>query len=153
MLFLRESVRWLAKKGRNDKALENLIWIRGGKDTEEVRLEFAEILASIENEIRASEGFTYKELLLPVNRLRIAIIVSMQLGTFGLRLQSQELTLIQGVQLTGNTSLAYYTPQIFSSLGAAHLASLLTGCFGIVKVLSCFLFVVSTLQFRQAEPD
>lgn len=39
MLFLRESVRWLAKRGRHEEALQSLIWIRGGEDTEEVRAE------------------------------------------------------------------------------------------------------------------
>jgi MFS family permease len=40
MLLTKESVRWLAKVGRNDEALESLIWVRGG-DTEEVRAEYA----------------------------------------------------------------------------------------------------------------
>jgi len=38
MLFLRESVRWLAKRGRHEDALKSLIWVRGG-DSEEVRQE------------------------------------------------------------------------------------------------------------------
>ena len=39
MLFLKESVRWLAKKGRHDEAMKSLVWIRGGEETEEVRAE------------------------------------------------------------------------------------------------------------------
>lgn len=38
MLFLKESTRWLAKRGRTDEALESLIWIRGG-DSAEVHAE------------------------------------------------------------------------------------------------------------------
>lgn len=38
MFFLKESTRWLAKRGRNEEALESLIWIRGG-DSPEVRAE------------------------------------------------------------------------------------------------------------------
>lgn len=127
MLLVKESVRWLAKKGRNEEALENLIWIRGG-DTPEVRAEFEEILAGLEEEIRATEGVTWRELLLPANRFRVFVIISMQLG----------------VQLTGNTSLAYYAPQIFQSVGAGNSSLLITGFFGVVKVcaVSFFSFVV-----------
>ena len=38
MFFLKESTRWLAKRGRVDEALESLIWVRGG-DSAEVRAE------------------------------------------------------------------------------------------------------------------
>ncbi|KAI9739923.1 MAG: hypothetical protein M1818_004979 [Claussenomyces sp. TS43310] len=146
MIFLKESVRWLAKRGRNEEALANLIWIRGGQDNEEVRIEFNEILAGIEEEIRVSEGLTWRELLLPANRFRIFIVVTMQLGKLGIfnlsnRYERLVTHLAIGVQLTGNTSLAYYTPQVFNSLGAGTSTSLVTGCFGIVKVLSCLLFV------------
>lgn len=52
---------------------------------------FAEILASIEEEERVTGGVTWKELALPVNRMRVFLIIALQIG----------------VQLTGNTSLAY----------------------------------------------
>ena len=39
MIFLKESTRWLVKRGRNDEALKSLIWIRGG-DSPEVRAEY-----------------------------------------------------------------------------------------------------------------
>jgi MFS family permease len=39
MLFLKESVRWLAKKGRHEEAIKSLVWIRGGEETDEVRAE------------------------------------------------------------------------------------------------------------------
>ena len=81
MILVKESPRWLVKRGRNDQALDNLIWVRGG-DSEEVQDEFAEIVAGIEEERRQSEGLTYKELLLPSNRYRIFIVISMQLGMF-----------------------------------------------------------------------
>jgi hypothetical protein len=136
MLLVKESVRWLAKKGRNEEALENLIWIRGG-DTPEVRAEFEEILAGLEEEVRATEGVTWKELLLPANRFRVFVIISMQLG----------------VQLTGNTSLAYYAPQIFKSVGAGNSSLLVTGFFGVVKVsaVSIFsFFIVSRIGRKTA---
>lgn len=57
MLLVKESARWLAKKGRNEEALQTLICVRGG-DTPEVRAEFDEILAGFQEEIRAIERVT-----------------------------------------------------------------------------------------------
>ena len=39
-----------------------------------------EIEVGIEAEIRATEGVTWKELLLPANRYRVFIIVTLQIG-------------------------------------------------------------------------
>jgi len=125
MLLIKESARWLAKRGRNDEPLHSLIWVRG-EDTPEVQAEFSEILMGIKEEIRASEGITYKELLLPANRFRIFIAVTLQLCQ----------------QLTGNTSLAYYAPQIFAAVGAGSSNLLITGFFGIIKVISVLCFQV-----------
>ncbi|KAL2222506.1 hypothetical protein M432DRAFT_672160 [Thermoascus aurantiacus ATCC 26904] len=115
MLLCKESTRWLAKRGRNEEALQSLIWVRGGEDTPEVRQEFDEILAGIEEEVRATEGLTWKELLLPENRYRLFIAIILQIG----------------VQLTGNTSLAYYSPQIFAAVGAGNSSLLISGFFGV----------------------
>jgi sugar porter (SP) family MFS transporter len=131
MVLVKESVRWLAKKGKNEEALSSLIWIRGG-ETAAVRDEFEEILSGVELEIRESEGLTYKELLLPSNRLRLFIAVTIQLCQ----------------QLTGNTSLAYYAPQIFATIGAGNKTLFITGFFGIVKiagVLTFLLFLVDVI--------
>ncbi|CZR64016.1 related to quinate transport protein [Phialocephala subalpina] len=136
MLLVKESVRWLAKKGRNDEAWNNLVWVRGG-DGPEVQAEFEEIQQGLEEEFRATEGVTWKELLLPANRFRVFVIISMQLG----------------VQLTGNTSLAYYAPQIFAAVGAGQSTLLVTGFFGVVKVVavSTFcLFIVGRIGRKTA---
>ncbi|KIM97446.1 hypothetical protein OIDMADRAFT_169245 [Oidiodendron maius Zn] len=136
MLLVKESVRWLAKTGRNEEALQSLIWVRGG-DSPEVQAEFAEIQAGLEEEFRATEGVTWRELLLPANRFRVFIIITMQLG----------------VQLTGNTSLAYYAPQIFAAVGAGNSSLFVTGFFGVVKVVavSTFcLFVVGRVGRKTA---
>ncbi|MCJ1307850.1 hypothetical protein MMC25_001498 [Agyrium rufum] len=126
MLLIPESARWLVKRGSNEKALKSLIWVRGGNNTAEVRAEFAEIIQGIEEEVRATEGVTWRELWLPSNRLRIAIAITLQLCQ----------------QLTGNTSLAYYAPQIFSEIGAGTSNLLITGFFGIVKLISVSTFVI-----------
>ena len=126
MLLIKESARWLAKRGRNEEALDSLIWVRG-EDTPEVQAEFAEILMGIEEEIRATEGVTWREANLPANRYRLFIAVTLQLCQ----------------QLTGNTSLAYYAPQIFAAVGAGTSNLLITGFFGIIKVISVLCFQVT----------
>lgn len=127
MLLIPESCRWLAKRDRVDDALQSLIWIRGG-DSVEVHEEFAEILEGVSEEARATEGVTWRECLLPTNRYRLFLAITIQLNQ----------------QLTGNTSLAYYAPQIFKEVGAGTSSLLVTGFFGIIKVVSVGIFIVST---------
>ncbi|RYP08401.1 hypothetical protein DL765_008800 [Monosporascus sp. GIB2] len=129
MLLTKESTRWLAKKGQRDEALESLIWVRGG-DSPEVEQEFAEILAGIEEEERVTNGVTWRELILPLNRMRVFLIIALQIG----------------VQLTGNTSLAYYAPQVFKLVGAGDSSLLITGFFGVVKVISCLFFLLFLVE-------
>uniref|UniRef100_A0A8H7K6L7 Major facilitator superfamily (MFS) profile domain-containing protein n=1 Tax=Bionectria ochroleuca TaxID=29856 RepID=A0A8H7K6L7_BIOOC len=113
MLLTKESTRWLAQNGRHEEAIASLSWVRGG-ESEEVRKEFEEILSGIKEEDRDREGVNWRELILPINRLRVFLIVALQIG----------------VQLTGNTSMAYYAPQIFSLVGAGQDNLLITGFFG-----------------------
>ena len=130
MLLTKESVRWLVKQGRVDDALDSLVWVRGG-DSDDVRQEFAEILLGVEEEARDKSGVTWRELaLVPTNRHRILLIIALQIG----------------VQLTGNTSLAYYAPQIFSLVGAGQDKLLITGFFGVVKVVSCLFFLLFRVE-------
>ncbi|RDW81214.1 putative MFS sugar transporter [Aspergillus mulundensis] len=124
MATVKESARWLAAKGRKEQAWESLKWVRGGEDTPELQQEFDEIMAGIEEEARVKDSFTWRELLLPANRYRIFIAVTIQLCA----------------QLSGNTSLAYYATQIFSAVGAGSSAKLVTGFFGVVKVVGVSIF-------------
>lgn len=130
MCTVKESARWLATKGKIEKARDALKWVRGGEDTEELQQEFDEILAGIEEEARVKENFTLKELLLPANRYRIFIAITIQLCA----------------QLTGNTSLAYYANQIFATVGAGDSSKLVTGFFGVVKVVGVFIFQLFVLD-------
>lgn len=79
MATVKESARWLAVKGKRDKAWESLKWVRGGEETPELQEEFDEILAGIEEEARVRENFSWRELLLPANRYRIFIAITCQL--------------------------------------------------------------------------
>ncbi|KAF9869847.1 MFS sugar transporter [Colletotrichum karsti] len=153
MLLCKESVRWLAKTGRRDEALESLVWVRGGENKTDVQEEFAEIIASIEEEQGQKEGLTWRELVEPTNRYRIILIISLQIGpsppsplhdTSDYRFR--KLTLASGVQLTGNTSLAYYAPQVFAAVGAGQDNLLITGFFGLVKVVSCLFYLLFLVE-------
>jgi MFS family permease len=69
LLFLRESPRWLMKKGQHKRAAESLAWVRCSRaDSPEIIEELAEIRASIEEELNATEGVTWKECLQKGNR-------------------------------------------------------------------------------------
>lgn len=125
MLLIHESPRWLATKGRSDAAYQSLRWIRGGVDTPEIQAEFQEILAGVQVEIEASEGFKWKELLLPSNRYRMFVAITIQLAQ----------------QLTGNTSLAYYAPQFFALLGTGNKSVFITGFFGLVKIAGVVVYI------------
>ncbi|KAL1900966.1 hypothetical protein Sste5346_002027 [Sporothrix stenoceras] len=129
MLLTKESVRWLAIQKREDEALQSLVWVRG-EDSPAVREEFDEILNSIREEELLTEGYSIKELWLPINRYRVALIIAIQIG----------------VQLTGNTSLAYYAPQVFTAIGAGANNLFFTGFFGVAKVVACALFVLFMIE-------
>ena len=80
----------------------------------------AEILAAIEAEIRVTEGVAWKELLIPANRYRVFIIVTLQIGMSHFPYSVVDLLTTVGVQLTGNTSLAYCECPSFACLDARN---------------------------------
>ena len=74
LFFLKESPRWLTKKGRHQEAAKSLAWVRCATvDDPDVLLELAEVRASIEEELNSTEGVTWKECLQPGSRKRFFI--------------------------------------------------------------------------------
>ncbi|KAF2450549.1 putative MFS sugar transporter [Karstenula rhodostoma CBS 690.94] len=130
MLFTKESTRWLAKVGRHDEALQSLVWVRGGEYSQDIQAEINEINAGIAEEERQTQGVTWKEYTLPANRWRIILVITLQIG----------------VQLTGNTSLAYFAPQFFAAVGAGNNSVLMSGFFGLCKVIACFFFLLFLVE-------
>jgi len=129
LLTVPESPRWLASKGQTEKALKNLAYLRRREpDEDDVRHEMAEIEAAIREEREARQGLGLKEAFFGKGnfiRFVIAIVIFM--------LQ----------QWSGQNSVNYYAPQIFTSIGYTGTSNslLASGIYGIVKVVATCIFV------------
>lgn len=103
---MQESPRWLASKGYVAEAIANLAYLRREPyDSDEVRREFAEIEAAIREEQEARKGLGLKEAFLGKGnfvRFVIAFVIF----------------LLQ--QWSGQNSVGYYAPQIFSSVSLPY---------------------------------
>ncbi len=102
LLFVRESPRYLASRGRTHEALANLAFYRKEHvDSENVRNEMAEIEAQIEEEREARATLGWRDAFFGKgNFIRFVIAF-----TF---------FLLQ--QWAGQNSVGYYAPQIFTSV-------------------------------------
>lgn len=78
-------------------------------------------------ELRATQGFTKRELLEPANRYRLMLGIGMFMGQ----------------QCTGMTALAYFGPQFFKLIaGSDNQQSLLiTGLFGAEKFVTVTIYI------------
>jgi len=129
LLFVQESPRYLASRGRTHEALANLAFYRKEHvDSEDVRNEMAEIEAQIEEEREARATLGWRDAFFGKgNFIRFVIAF-----TF---------FLLQ--QWAGQNSVGYYAPQIFTSIGftGATNSLLASGIYGVVKVVATALFV------------
>ncbi|KAK2614731.1 hypothetical protein N8I77_001536 [Diaporthe amygdali] len=126
MLTLKESTRWLTKKGRHEEAFESLKWIRAD-DSQAVIDEMEDIRLGVEMEARATEGFHVTELLQGDNFKRVFT----------------GFAIFAAQQATGATAFAYFGPQYFKILvGSGNKDLLLTAIFGAIKVVACGFFVL-----------
>ncbi len=115
MVFLPETPRWYAQRGRLELARGVLVRIRG---TQQVDPEFDEIQATLQH---AHEGSRLSDVLLP--EFRPALIIGIGLAVFQ--------------QITGINTVIYYAPTIIQSAGipSASGAILATAGIGLVNVL------------------
>ncbi|GAW26386.1 putative mfs quinate transporter [Rosellinia necatrix] len=126
MFTLPESTRWLTKKGRHAEAWESLQWIRADSSQATID-EMQEIRAGVESEVRATEGFQFKELLQRENFRRVVAAFAV----------------FTAQQATGATAFAYFGPQYFKLIvGSGDRSLLVTAIFGAVKVVACGVFVL-----------
>ncbi|CZR56988.1 related to quinate transport protein [Phialocephala subalpina] len=126
MFTLKESTRWLTKKGRHNEAWESLKWIRADESQATID-EMEEIRMGVEMEQRATEGLRPKELLERSNLTRLLTSAAV----------------FTAQQATGATAFAYFGPQYFKLLvGGGSKDLLLTAIFGAIKVAACLFFVL-----------
>jgi sugar porter (SP) family MFS transporter len=119
MIFLPDTPRWYASKGKWDKASQVLEEIAGPQKEKEISL--------IRRAIESSQNASIKELFGP--KLRVALIVGMGLAIFQ--------------QLIGINTIIYYAPTIFGYAGftSATGSILATGVVGAVNVVSTLIVI------------
>ncbi len=90
--------------------------------------ELAEIKAATEEEVAATEGVTWKEVLHKGNRNRFLLAFALMLWQ----------------QFTGTNSIGYYAPQIFQTVGlsGANTSLFATGVYGTVKIITTGIFLL-----------
>ncbi|KAG6372455.1 general substrate transporter [Boletus reticuloceps] len=141
LFTVKESPRWLASKGHIDEALKTLAYLRKEHhSSSSVRHEMAEIEAAINEEREARQGLGIREAFFGKgNLIRFVIAI------FIFFLQ----------QWSGQNSVGYYAPQIFSSIGySGTLNSLLaSGIYGIVKVIATIIFVFLLVDSLGRKPS
>lgn len=117
-----ESPQWLAIKGREIEAKQNLIKISESK--EEAELRYTEIMRSVSSSTkRIDEESVWKELLLnPSRSVRRILIAAIGVNFF--------------MQASGNDAVVYYSPEVFREAGIEDNKQLVgvTIIMGIAKV-------------------
>jgi hypothetical protein len=97
-------------------------------DDHRVQLEYAEISAAILEEERATAGASWREIGAKGNPVRF--IIAFVIFTFQ--------------QWSGQNSISYYAPQIFTEIGLKGKTTglLASGVYGLVKIFATGLFVL-----------
>lgn len=134
LFFLKESPRWLVKQGRHEEALASLAYIRNEPThSESVQTEMAEIRASLEEELAATEGVTWREVLRKGSRYRFFLAFCLMFWQ----------------QFSGTNSIGYYAPAIFQTVGvsATNASLFATGVYGTVKVVATLVFLLIGIDF------
>ncbi|KAL1616740.1 hypothetical protein SLS56_011306 [Neofusicoccum ribis] len=134
MPWVPESPRWLVSKGRSEKALTALSWIRNlPQDHDYVLSELADFQTAVNHEIESSGGKAtnvqiFRELAQKGVRNRAALAMAMMMFQ----------------NLTGINAINYYSPTILESLGysGTSVNLLATGVYGIVKMITTLIFML-----------
>ncbi|KAH8176773.1 sugar transporter domain-containing protein [Sarocladium implicatum] len=133
MLFCPESPRFLASKDRWDAATAVLSDVRHlPSDHAYIQQELLELKTQLDQERAIMQGATFWDLnkecwKVPGNRNRALLTIAMLVGN----------------QWSGTGAINYYAPRMFKDLGLGKTTTALfaQGVYGIVKVVSCVIFI------------
>lgn len=133
MAFQPETYRWLIKKGKEERAIKNICWVRN-LDAEHpyIQWELETVREQIESERELAKDTTVLSLF-------------KECGKKGIRFRIALCVLVMMFQnLSGINALNYYAPDIFRSIGfkGDEVELLATGVFGIIKALTNYAFVL-----------
>ncbi|GAA5872659.1 hypothetical protein JCM8547_003722 [Rhodosporidiobolus lusitaniae] len=129
LLFIPESPRWYVLKGKNDKALKSLVRLRRlPAEHDFVVQEYSEIVSAAEAERGMSVTWlAFIKELMHDKTLARRFIISMVVQV--------------GFNFSGGNSITYYQTSILTSVGiTGDDAYLFSGIYGLVKVLSVFVY-------------
>ncbi|KAI6102288.1 general substrate transporter [Pisolithus croceorrhizus] len=129
LLTVKESPRWLASKGRVQEAIGILAYFRRDQpNSAAIQYEMAEIEAAIREEQETRKGLGLREAFFGTGNF-VRFVIAFILFVFQ--------------QWSGQNSVGYYAPQIFSSIGFTGVTNslLASGIYGIVKVLATIVFI------------
>lgn len=123
---LRESPRWLVKKGHLDRAWESLTYIRDGGDN--IQEEYQEICQHVNSEMTQKRRRVSPLRSFSNNKNRIALGIGLMICQ----------------QLTGTISFTYYAPIFFKQVGLSGEAAGLfaTGIYGIIKTIFSMIYMI-----------
>lgn len=133
MIPLKESPRFLAKKGKRHEAYETLVYLRQkDQPIEETNEEFAEISDSVDRELAETKGVTFMEVFRQGNRWRFLLGISIMIAQ----------------QTSGTISFTYYAPVFFELVGLEGVSTGLfaTGVYGIVKSVATMIAILFLIE-------
>ncbi|KAH7145539.1 general substrate transporter, partial [Dactylonectria estremocensis] len=137
-LFIPETPRFLAEKGRWEECEKALVWIRGFQAGEEWKSEGE--LEELRDATRASEALKARKInfLYEISRKGVRERLGVGIG------------LMIAQNMVGLNALNYYAPTIFMSAGFSSVSSslFLTGLFGVVKLLSAIAFMFIFVKIK-----